>query len=393
MEKAAWCRTRPAWTCRRRAAPARLRGRLRARAPAHPDPGRGLRAHEARGRAATEVYVLRGPRARVLEAALPGAGAHIASPRTTSTTTRPRTTPSATRTARSSSSARTTRRRRWRGAWPNTTSARRPSIEPYRGRSALLHRERLPPARRRVRGAEVDREAILQHPVLGGSSRACTAPAPSWWRRWMARPRWRARPRSSTPFSRERIVKAGAKPAFLGYRGYPATLCISLNNEGGARDPVRQRSSRTAKREPQPRCIVDGFYGDAARTVGVGAIDADAQRLLKATGGVAARGRRSRSASQPSAVGDMGGPVRAWPRATGYWWCASPWGTALGTKSLHEDPQVPNYGPPGGTPRAAGRACAWPSSPWCNVGRPRCARPRQKRDSHDQIKAFRLSSQ
>ena len=69
-------------------------------------------------------------------------------------------------------------------------------------------------------------------------------------------------------------MKAGAKPAFLGYRGYPATLCISVNEEVVHGIPSASASSRTATSSSLDLgCIVDGFYGDAARTVAVGAVE------------------------------------------------------------------------------------------------------------------------
>ena len=179
--------------------PARLRARLHpGRLPAHAAPGRGLRDHGQRGRhRASSTSSTWRCRATSCCAGCPAAaGARTASPPTTSTTTRPRTTRSATRTARSSSSARTTRRRRWPGAWPNTTSARRPSSSTtaaapastpsngYRPPDVVFARA----ARDRARGASDERRRSP-----GRSCRRCTAPAPSWWRRWRCWPRPRCR--------------------------------------------------------------------------------------------------------------------------------------------------------------------------------------------------------
>src|SRR5882762_908699 len=61
--------------------------------------------------------------------------------------------------------------------------------------------------------------------------------------------------------SRERIVKAGAKPAFLGYRGYPATLCISINNEVVHGIPGDRRLKDGDAVGLDLGCVVDGFYG------------------------------------------------------------------------------------------------------------------------------------
>ena len=85
--------------------------------------------------------------------------------------------------------------------------------------------------------------------------------------------------------SRERIVKAGAKPAFLGYRGYPATLCISINNEVVHGIPSGKRKLKDGDLVSLDLgCIVDGFYGDAARTVGVGRVS-DVYLVMKAEAG------------------------------------------------------------------------------------------------------------
>jgi methionyl aminopeptidase len=67
--------------------------------------------------------------------------------------------------------------------------------------------------------------------------------------------------------SRERIVKAGAKPAFLGYRGYPATLCISINEEVVHGIPGGRKLREGDLASLDLGCVVDGFYGDSARTV------------------------------------------------------------------------------------------------------------------------------
>jgi methionyl aminopeptidase len=155
--------------------------------------------------------------------------------------------------------------------------------------------------------------------------------------------------------SRERIVKAGAKPAFLGYRGYPATLCISLNNEVVHGIPSGKRKLKDGDLVSLDLgCIVDGFYGDAARTVGVGAISADAQRLLKATeeslhAGIA-------QCLTTKRIGDIGAAVQGVAEGYGYSVVREFVGHGIGT-SLHEDPQVPNYGPPGWRERLVPGLC------------------------------------
>ena len=167
--------------------------------------------------------------------------------------------------------------------------------------------------------------------------------------------------------SRERIVKAGAKPAFLGYRGYPATLCISLNDEVVHGIPSAKRRIKEGDVVSLDLgCIVDGFYGDAARTVAVGKIGDKAQRLIKATEeslhagiGQCRPGKR---------VGDIGAAVQKVAEGAGFSVVREFVGHGIGT-SLHEDPQVPNYGPAGRRERLVPGMCL-AIEPMVNVGDP-----------------------
>src|SRR6266849_6293375 len=109
--------------------------------------------------------------------------------------------------------------------------------------------------------------------------------------------------------SRERILKAGAKPAFLGYRGYPATLCISVNNEVVHGIPGDRKLKDGDVVGLDLGCVVDGFYGDAARTVGVGRVSNAARRLMKVTEDSLRAGiERCRPGNR---VGDIGHAVQA----------------------------------------------------------------------------------
>src|SRR6266536_3467847 len=167
--------------------------------------------------------------------------------------------------------------------------------------------------------------------------------------------------------SRERIVKAGAKPAFLGYRGYPATLCISINNEvvHGIPSPKRRLKDGDLV-SLDLGCIVDGFYGDAARTVGVGKVSAEAQRLMKATEESLHAGIAQCHPSKR--VGDIGAAVQSVAEGYGYSVVREFVGHGIGT-NLHEDPQVPNYGPPGRRERLVPGMCL-AIEPMVNVGGP-----------------------
>ena len=166
--------------------------------------------------------------------------------------------------------------------------------------------------------------------------------------------------------ARERIERAGAKPAFLGYRNYPATLCISVNEEVVHGIPGNRKLKDGDIVGLDLGCIVDGFYGDAARTVGVGRIAPEAQRLLKVTeeslhAGIAQchPGKR---------VGDIGHAVQDHAEAQGYSVVREFVGHGIGTH-LHEEPQVPNYGPPGRRERLVQGMCL-AIEPMVNVGGP-----------------------
>ena len=163
-----------------------------------------------------------------------------------------------------------------------------------------------------------------------------------------------------------RIVGAGARPAFLGYRGYPATLCISVNEEvvHGIPGPRKLREGDVVGLDLG--CIVDGFYGDAARTVGVGQVSPEAERLMRVTreslmAAIAEMHPRKR-------LGDVGWAVQSHAERHGYSVVKEFVGHGIGT-SLHEEPQIPNYGPPGRRERLVpGMALA--IEPMLNVGRP-----------------------
>jgi len=166
--------------------------------------------------------------------------------------------------------------------------------------------------------------------------------------------------------AREAIVKAGAKPAFLGYRGYPATLCISVNEEivHGIPGPKKLREGDIVGLDLG--CVVDGFYGDAARTVAVGRASAEAERLMKVTREALLAGI---DMCRPSKrIGDIGHAVQTHAESFGYSVVRDFVGHGIGT-SLHEEPQVPNYGPAGRRERLVPGMCL-AIEPMVNVGRP-----------------------
>jgi len=165
--------------------------------------------------------------------------------------------------------------------------------------------------------------------------------------------------------ARQRIEAAGAKPAFLGYRGYPATLCVAINEQvvHGIPDERRLREGDIVGLDLGS--IVDGFFGDAARTVAVGEVSPEARRLMQVT-----REALLQAVAQchpGKRVGDIGHAVQSHAEAHGYSVVREFVGHGIGTH-LHEDPQVPNYGPPGRRERLRPGMCV-AIEPMVNVGK------------------------
>ena len=144
----------------------------------------------------------------------------------------------------------------------------------------------------------------------------------------------------------ERLIReAGAEPAFKGYQGFPASICTSINDEVVHGIP----SPRRVIREGDVVSIdvgarYHGYHGDSAATFAVGAVSAEARRLLEVT-------RRSLEAGIAAArpghrVGDVGHAVQQVVEAAGFSVVRDYAGHGIG-RAMHEDPQVPNYGRPG----------------------------------------------
>ena len=144
----------------------------------------------------------------------------------------------------------------------------------------------------------------------------------------------------------ERLIKEkGAKSAFKGYRGFPAVLCASVNHEVVHGIPSKTRKLVEGDLMKLDFGVsIEGFYGDAARTVLVGKVSDEARRLSEAT-------RESLEAAiaaiRPgNRVGDIGHAVQSHVEKLGFSVVRDFVGHGIGRK-LHEAPQVPNYGRPG----------------------------------------------
>ena len=145
------------------------------------------------------------------------------------------------------------------------------------------------------------------------------------------------------------IAAAGAVPSFLGYHGYPATICASVNDEVVHGIPSTSRVLREGDVVAVDcGAIVDGWHADAALTVGVGAISAELTKLLTDCERALWQGI---AAARPGArLSDISHTVERSVRAAGEYGIVEDYvGHGIGTE-MHMDPAVPNLGKPGRGP-------------------------------------------
>ena len=144
------------------------------------------------------------------------------------------------------------------------------------------------------------------------------------------------------------IKSKGARPAFKGYRGFPATVCISINEEVVHGIPSPKRKLREGDIVGLDLgCIVDGYYADCAITLPVGAVPARVQELLDVT-----RESLDKAIVQCRAgnrLGDISHAVQTHCESHGFGVVRAFVGHGIG-QSLHEEPQIPNFGDAGRGP-------------------------------------------
>ena len=145
-----------------------------------------------------------------------------------------------------------------------------------------------------------------------------------------------------------RVREAGAEPAFKGYHGYPATVCASVNEQVVHGIPSSRPLASGDIVSIDMGAKLDGFFGDCAVTVPVGEVTPPASELLRVTEEALFRGiDRVRPGAR---VSDIGAAVQQHVEAQGFSVVREFVGHGIGT-SLHEEPQVANYGPAGHGPR------------------------------------------
>jgi methionyl aminopeptidase len=143
------------------------------------------------------------------------------------------------------------------------------------------------------------------------------------------------------------IVLRGARPSFKGYRGYPSSICVSVNDEIVHGIPGERLLREGDIVSIDLGTIWDGFQADAAITVGVGAISPEAQQLVATTEGTLKAGIAAARAG--SRLGDISVAMQQYAEARNYSVVREYTGHGIG-RDMHEEPQIPNFGLPGTGP-------------------------------------------
>ena len=164
---------------------------------------------------------------------------------------------------------------------------------------------------------------------------------------------------------RRYIEKCGAKPAFLGYGGFPASACISINDEVIHGIPSQKRILQEGDIvKIDTGAVYRGYVGDSARTIPVGRVSEEAQKLIRATRDSFWAGVEQLKVG--NRLGDVGAAIDTVVRNNGFETVRRYVGHGIGAE-LHESPDVPNYGTPGrGVRLCAGMVLA--IEPMVNVG-------------------------
>lgn len=162
----------------------------------------------------------------------------------------------------------------------------------------------------------------------------------------------------------EFITKQGAKPSFKGYGGFPATLCISSNDQVVHGIPGKTMLKEGDIVTLDCGALINGFHGDAARTYAVGNISDEAAKLIKVTEESFFKGIEK--AVIGNRLTDISHEIQQYVEANGFSVVRDFVGHGIG-RSLHEDPEVPNFGRPGrGTKLVEGLVLA--IEPMVNIG-------------------------
>jgi methionyl aminopeptidase len=160
------------------------------------------------------------------------------------------------------------------------------------------------------------------------------------------------------------IKRLGGTPSFKGYRGYPANVCVSVNDEvvhGIPGDRVLKEGDIVSL---DLGAIYQGYQGDAARTVGVGAVSVQAEALMQATEGALRAGIIK--ARDQNRLGDISAAVQSYAESRGFSVVREYTGHGIG-RQMHEEPLIPNFGF-AGTGSILRKGMTFAIEPMLNVG-------------------------
>jgi len=143
------------------------------------------------------------------------------------------------------------------------------------------------------------------------------------------------------------IREGGARPGFLGYHGFPNSICVSVNDEAVHGIPGKRRLNPGDIVSLDLGLILDGFWADVGCTVPVGKVSSEAERLIKVTEQALYVGIEQ--AHSGGRLGDISSAVQRHAEAAGFSVIKQFVGHGIG-RQMHEDPQVPNFGVPGTGP-------------------------------------------
>ena len=162
------------------------------------------------------------------------------------------------------------------------------------------------------------------------------------------------------------IISKGARPGFKGLYGYPATLCVSIDDEVVHGIPNERVLKEGEIISVDVGSIVDGYYGDHAKSFAVGQVEEERKKLMDVTRECLMLAIKQ--AAPGNRIGDISHSVQKKAESNGYGVVRELVGHGIGTK-LHEDPQIPNFGKPGTGAKIKVGMC-FAIEPMINMGKP-----------------------
>ena len=160
------------------------------------------------------------------------------------------------------------------------------------------------------------------------------------------------------------VERLGAKSSFKGYRGFPANLCVSINDEIVHGIPEKRILHEGNIISLDFGAIFKGFQGDAAVTVGLGKISSQAKQLIETTEGALKAGIAAAYAG--ARLGDISAAIQHYAESRGYSVVREYTGHGIG-REMHEEPQIANFGLPGQGP-VLKRGMTLALEPMVNIG-------------------------